>query len=127
MPCASFHPGGGSKYFTFLNLSMTRPPPDSIKVGVLGATGTVGQRFILLLSTHPFFKIHALGASSRSAGMAYSKAVRWKQVSPIPDCARDLIVKSCVAQEFAECAIIFSGLDADVAGDIGKVYFDSSG
>ncbi|KAG9058576.1 hypothetical protein FS842_007998 [Serendipita sp. 407] len=97
---------------------MTLTPQVPLKVGVLGATGTVGQRFILLLSSHPFFQLHALGASSRSAGMAYAKAVRWKQVSPIPENARDLVVKTCVPQEFAECAIVFSGLDADVAGDI---------
>lgn len=106
--------------FGILSFPMTWPPPGSIKVGVLGATGTVGQRFVLLLSTHPFFKLHALGASSRSAGIAYKKAVRWKQTSPIPECARDLVVRPCVAQEFAECAIVFSGLDADVAGDIGE-------
>jgi aspartate-semialdehyde dehydrogenase len=99
---------------------MTQTPKNPLKVGVLGATGTVGQRFILLLSTHPFFRIHALGASSRSAGNGYGKIVRWKQVSPIPAVVRDLVVKECVPQEFAECAIVFSGLDADVAGDIGK-------
>ena len=95
-------------------------PSQPLKVGVLGATGTVGQRFILLLSTHPFFQVHALGASSRSAGLPYKQAVRWKQVQPIPDAVRDLVVKNCVAKEFADCAIVFSGLDADVAGDIGE-------
>jgi aspartate-semialdehyde dehydrogenase len=99
---------------------MTQFPQEPLKVGVLGATGTVGQRFILLLSSHPFFKLHALGASSRSAGAAYAKVVRWKQVSPIPENVRDLIVKLCTPEEFADCAIVFSGLDADVAGEIGE-------
>lgn len=90
------------------------------KVGILGATGTVGQRFILLLSEHPIFTIHALGASSRSAGKPYKQAVRWKQARPIPQNVADLVVKPCDAELFKDCDIVFSGLDADVAGDIGK-------
>ncbi|KAF7724408.1 hypothetical protein EC973_001072 [Apophysomyces ossiformis] len=88
------------------------------KVGILGATGTVGQRFILLLANHPTFVIHALGASSRSAGKAYKDAVRWKQSQPIPAAVATKVVKSCVAEEFKDCDVVFSGLDADVAGDI---------
>ncbi|KAI8384748.1 aspartate-semialdehyde dehydrogenase [Radiomyces spectabilis] len=88
------------------------------KVGILGATGTVGQRFILLLADHPIFAIHALGASSRSAGKPYSSAVKWKQNVPIPAHVAGMTVKACVAEEFAECDVVFSGLDADVAGDI---------
>lgn len=91
-----------------------------VKVGVLGATGTVGQRFITLLSEHPFFVLHALGASARSAGKPYSKAVNWKQTTPIPAGAREMIVYECTPEKFADCAVIFSGLDADAAGDIGK-------
>jgi aspartate-semialdehyde dehydrogenase len=90
------------------------------KVGILGATGTVGQRFILLLADHPVFTIHALGASARSAGKAYKDATKWKQSKPIPDNVQDLIVNECKSTHFAECDVVFSGLDADVAGDIGK-------
>ncbi|KAI7864805.1 aspartate-semialdehyde dehydrogenase [Spinellus fusiger] len=90
----------------------------SKKVGILGATGTVGQRFILLLADHPVFTIHALGASSRSAGKAYKDAVKWKQSRPIPSPISDLIVRPCHAEEFKECDVVFSGLDADFAGDI---------
>lgn len=90
------------------------------KVGILGATGTVGQRFILLLADHPVFTIHALGASSRSAGKPYQEAVKWKQSKPIPSNVETMIVKACVAEEFKECDVVFSGLDSDVAGDIGK-------
>lgn len=93
---------------------------QKVLVGILGATGTVGQRFISLLASHPYFVVHALGASSRSAGKTYEKAVNWKQTVPIPHAVRKLVVKECVAQEFLECHVIFSGLDADVAGDIGK-------
>jgi aspartate-semialdehyde dehydrogenase len=86
----------------------------------LGCTGSVGQRFILLLAQHPHFTLHAVGASSRSAGKKYKDAVKWKQASPMDKSVGDLIVKECKASEFADCDIVFSGLDADVAGGIGK-------
>lgn len=94
---------------------------NEVPVGVLGATGTVGQRFIKLLAVHPFFRIIALGASQRSAGQPFYKAVagRWKQVTPIPASIRDIVVQECIPEHFSSCAIVFSGLDADVAGDIG--------
>ncbi|KAI8982229.1 aspartate-semialdehyde dehydrogenase [Mycotypha africana] len=91
---------------------------SSKKVGILGATGTVGQRFILLLAEHPIFTIHALGASARSAGKPYKDAVRWKQSCPIPDHVANMVVQPCEAELFKDCDIVFSGLDADVAGDI---------
>ncbi|KAJ7035019.1 aspartate-semialdehyde dehydrogenase [Mycena alexandri] len=92
-----------------------RPP---ITVGILGATGTVGQRFITLLSVHPWFAIHVLGASSRSAGKPYATAVNWKQITPMPSAVKDMVVEDCKPEAFKECGVIFSGLDADVAGDI---------
>jgi aspartate-semialdehyde dehydrogenase len=95
---------------------------QSIKVGVLGATGMVGQRFITLLSQHPYFVIHRVGASARSAGKPYSEAAKWKQTTSMPNIVRDMIVNECDPKHFSDCLIIFSGLDADVAGDIG-VYF----
>ncbi|KAI5779061.1 semialdehyde dehydrogenase [Geopyxis carbonaria] len=88
------------------------------KVGVLGCTGSVGQRFILLLAAHPYFVLHAIGASSRSAGKPYAQAVRWKQSQQLPDSARSLEVKPCTPEHFADCDVVFSGLDADVAGEI---------
>jgi aspartate-semialdehyde dehydrogenase len=91
-------------------------------LGVLGCTGSVGQRFILLLAAHPWFTLHAVGASARSAGKPYKDAVAWKQSKPIPKEFGELIVKECAAFEFSECDIIFSGLDAEVAGDIGEFY-----
>lgn len=91
----------------------------SVKVGVLGATGTVGQRFIALLENHPYFVIHALGASARSAGKSYALATNWKQTTSIPSSVRDLVIQPCAPEQFKECAVVFSGLDADVAGDIG--------
>jgi aspartate-semialdehyde dehydrogenase len=87
--------------------------------GVLGATGSVGQRFILLLALHPHFELHAVGASERSAGKKYKDAVRWKQAIPFTERIGNLVVKKCTAEEFKDCDLVFSGLDSDVAGDIG--------
>jgi aspartate-semialdehyde dehydrogenase len=86
--------------------------------GVLGCTGSVGQRFILLLAKHPSLVLHAVGASSRSAGKKYKDAVRWKQAAPIGAVA-DMVVRECKASEFSDCDVVFSGLDSDVAGEIG--------
>ncbi|KAF5638710.1 aspartate-semialdehyde dehydrogenase [Fusarium sp. NRRL 52700] len=88
------------------------------KCGVLGATGSVGQRFILLLAQHPYLTLHAIGASSRSAGKKYKDAVRWKQAASMGDIA-EMVVRECKAEEFKDCDVVFSGLDSDVAGDIG--------
>lgn len=90
-----------------------------INVGVLGATGTVGQRFILFLGSHPYFRLHALGASSRSAGHRYADITAWKQSQPIPDIAKDLTVQPCSPEFFKDVEIVFSGLDSEVAGGIG--------
>ncbi|GAA98299.1 uncharacterized protein L969DRAFT_93099 [Mixia osmundae IAM 14324] len=96
-----------------------------LKVGILGATGTVGQNFLLKLESHPYFVVHALGASSRSAGQPYIKAVRWKQAYPIPESARQLIVQECKAVQFKDCDIVFSGLDHDVAGEIEQEFSEA--
>ncbi|KAL1925609.1 uncharacterized protein VTP21DRAFT_492 [Calcarisporiella thermophila] len=93
-------------------------PQRPLKAGILGGTGTVGQRFVLLISEHPYLRLHAIGASPKSAGKTYAEATRWKLSCPIPENARSLIVRPCVPSEFSECDIVFSGLDADVAGDI---------
>ncbi|CAG8743780.1 8879_t:CDS:2, partial [Racocetra fulgida] len=90
-----------------------------LKAGILGATGTVGQRFILLLSVHPHFTIHSVGASSRSAGKKYCQATKWRMTSPIAADIKDMIIKECIPELFKDCDVIFSGLDSDVAGDIG--------
>lgn len=76
------------------------------------------NRFIVLLSEHPYFKLHALGASARSAGRTYEEAVRWKQSVPIPAAVRGVVVRECKADQFVGCDIVFSGLDSDVAGEI---------
>ncbi|RCI15734.1 hypothetical protein L249_2916, partial [Ophiocordyceps polyrhachis-furcata BCC 54312] len=85
---------------------------------VLGCTGSVGQRFVLLLSQHPFLRLHALGASSRSVGKTYRQAVRWRQARPMGDEVGDMVVRACRAEEFGDCDVVFSGLGSDVAGEI---------
>lgn len=96
----------------------------AIKAGVLGATGSVGQRFILLLSENPEFEVVALGASKRSAGREYGGVVAWKQVKPIPEPLSGLVVHECNALHFTDCDVVFSGLDSDVAGDVEKEFVD---
>lgn len=93
--------------------------------GVLGATGSVGQRFILLLAEHPDFELRVLGASPRSAGKRYVDAVNWKQTDLLPDSAKDIVVVECKAEEFKDCDVVFSGLDADYAGPIEKEFCES--
>jgi len=87
-----------------------------IPVGVLGATGAVGQKFIKLLEAHPWFEVTEVAASERTSGKLYGDAVSWKQVTPIPEGVKALEVKPCKPD--LKCRIVFSGLDANVAGPI---------
>ncbi len=87
-----------------------------IKVGILGATGSVGQKFIELLNNHPWFEISELGASERSAGKKYIDAANWIMKSRLQKDVAELVVKEC-APNF-EAKLIFSGLDSAVAGEI---------
>ena len=68
---------------------------EKLKVGVIGATGMVGQRFLLLLENHPYFEVAVLAASARSAGQSYEKAVgeRWKMSVPMPEKYKNMTVK----------------------------------
>ena len=87
-----------------------------LKVGILGATGAVGQKFVRLLEDHPWFEISALAASSRSAGKAFHDAAHWVESTPIPPGISDMIVQE--ARSGLDCDFVFSGLDSSVAGDI---------
>jgi aspartate-semialdehyde dehydrogenase len=87
-----------------------------IPVGVLGATGAVGQKFIKLLENHPWFEVAEVAASERTSGKLYGDAVSWKQVTPIPKDTRKLEVRPCTPE--LKCRVVFSGLDAAVAGPI---------
>ncbi|MFH1068470.1 MAG: aspartate-semialdehyde dehydrogenase [Candidatus Glassbacteria bacterium] len=89
---------------------------EKIKVGVLGATGTVGQRFITLLEGHPYFELVEVAASERSAGKTYEEAVagRWKVSADIPAGVKKMKVSD--VKPGLDCRIVFSAMDASVAG-----------
>ncbi len=88
---------------------------DRIPVAVLGATGSVGQRFIQLLDGHPWFRLHEVVASERSAGKKYGEAADWRLESLMPREASALEVLPLGAK--LESTIVFSGLDSSVAGE----------
>src|SRR5580765_5738895 len=89
-----------------------------IPVGVLGATGAVGQRMVSLLADHPWFDLVELAASERSAGKIYQEAVTWRLASPLPASAASLLVRGIAANDGAfKAQILFSALDAEVAGE----------
>ena len=90
----------------------------SFRVGILGATGAVGQKFVHLLRKHPWFTITHLGASERSSGKAYKEACNWVEASPMPETCADMVVSTCTAEAFSDVDLVFSGLDAKVATDI---------
>ena len=86
-----------------------------LKVGVLGATGMVGQRFISLLAEHPWYEVVTVAASPRSAGKTYEEAVggRWKMKTPMPECVKNLIVMNVneVEKVAAGVDFVFSAVD----------------
>ncbi|KAL2056873.1 hypothetical protein ABVK25_002612 [Lepraria finkii] len=96
------------------------------KCGVLGCTGSVGQRFILLLALHPHFTLHAIGASSRSTGKKYSEVVQWKQTIPMSKALGDLEIKPCEPEAFKDCDFVFSGLDSSVATEIEMAFLKAN-
>ncbi|HEX6981169.1 MAG TPA: aspartate-semialdehyde dehydrogenase [Balneolaceae bacterium] len=92
----------------------------NFKIGVLGATGAVGQKFIRLLEHHPWFTVEVLGASERSAGKLYKKAVHWIEKTELPSDVADIEVQKCGPSQFSGVDFVFSGLDSSVAGRIEK-------
>lgn len=90
---------------------------NQIPVAVLGATGSVGQRFISLLDNHPWFKVVALAASDRSAGQKYSQATRWVLDTPMPDYVKDMVIVPA-STEAVQAKIVFSALHNEVAKDL---------
>ncbi len=86
-----------------------------LKVGILGGTGMVGQRFISLLENHPWFEVVTVAASPRSAGKTYEEAVgdRWKMATPMPDCVKKLVVMNVNEVEAVSAGVdfVFSAVD----------------
>jgi aspartate-semialdehyde dehydrogenase len=87
--------------------------PGQIRVGILGATGTVGQRFIQMLERHPQFRVTAVAASDRSEGKPYAQACAWRLPGEMPEAVRMLLVQA--PQPPLDCDVIFSSLPADMA------------
>ena len=91
-----------------------------IKVGILGATGQVGQKFIELLNEHPYFVVTALVASDRHEGGLYKDVVKWNMPNPLPKQIGDLPVLN--TRDALDCDLLFSALDAQVAEEIELAY-----
>ncbi|MBO6536495.1 MAG: aspartate-semialdehyde dehydrogenase [Balneolaceae bacterium] len=89
-----------------------------MKVGILGATGAVGQKFIRLLQNHPWFEITALGASERSAGKKYAVAANWVEDVALPQNVAEMVVNPCDPNMMQDVDFVFSGLDSSVATEI---------
>jgi aspartate-semialdehyde dehydrogenase len=87
-----------------------------IEVGVLGATGTVGQEFIAELADHPWFSVGWIGASERSAGKRYRDATPWRLPAARPERVADMVVEAVTPGRAPQ--LVFSGLDASVAGEV---------
>ncbi|MGB8645727.1 MAG: aspartate-semialdehyde dehydrogenase [Anaerolineae bacterium] len=96
-----------------------------IPVSILGATGLVGQRLVVLLTDHPWFEIAALAASDNSVGKKYGEAVRWQLAAEVPLALRGLTVQPCDPAA-AYAPMVFSALPTDVAGPI-EVEFAQAG
>ena len=88
---------------------------EKLRVGILGGTGMVGQRFISLLENHPWFEVTTIAASPRSAGQKYVDAVgdRWKMDTPMPEAVKNIVVKNVneVEQVASEVDFVFSAVD----------------
>ena len=98
---------------------------EKLRVGILGATGMVGQRFISLLENHPWFEVTTLAASPRSAGKTYEEAVggRWKMDTPMPEAVKSMIVKNVneVEEVASTVDFVFSAVDM-TKEEIKKMY-----
>ncbi|MEO6119885.1 MAG: aspartate-semialdehyde dehydrogenase [Terriglobales bacterium] len=94
---------------------------SKIPVGVLGATGTVGQRYIQLLENHPWFEVEWLAASERSAGLPYPEAAKWKLTTAIPERVRAMKVSAATPDPSGAVGaphVIFAALDASLAQEL---------
>src|SRR5437762_3499236 len=93
-----------------------------IPVAVLGATGSVGQRFVQLLADHPWFRLAEVVASERSAGKTYREAADWRLETLLPSAAAALTIKN-LGDEL-DARLVFSSLDSSVAGEAEDLYAD---
>ena len=90
--------------------------PTRIPVGILGATGVVGQRFVQMLEHHPWFEVTWLAASDRSEGRPYEDAARWRMKTPLPAAVGEMTVSP--AKPEGSPRVIFAALDASIAAEL---------
>jgi aspartate-semialdehyde dehydrogenase len=90
------------------------------RVGILGATGTVGQRFVQLLENHPQFEITALAASDRSAGKPFAEACAWKLAGAMPEYVKQIVVAPIAPP--LDCDFVFSSLPSNVARETEQAF-----
>ncbi len=96
---------------------------EKVRVGVLGATGAVGQRFIQLLEGHPWFELTVLAASERSAGKRYAEACHWLLQGEMPARVRDMVLQ--YGEPGLPCDLLFSALPSDTAREIEPVFAEA--
>jgi len=89
---------------------------NKLSVGILGATGMVGQRYIQLLENHPWFRIDWIAASDRSSGKPYAEAAKWRLEAPLPERIAKMIVSA--AEPEGAPKIVFSSIDAPIAREL---------
>lgn len=94
------------------------------RIGILGATGLVGQRLVRALEGHPWFEVGALGASARSAGRRYAEATRWSLPGDPPPDVADEIVRPCDPGAFSDCDAVLASLDASTAREVEPAFAD---
>ncbi len=96
-----------------------------INVGVLGATGAVGQRFVELLADHPWFKLTTLAASERSAGKPYGKIVKWRLDTPFPENIGKIRIVPTSPAAMKNVDLVFSALPAEIATGVETEFADA--
>src|SRR5690348_1161463 len=98
-------------------------PSNKLPVGILGATGIVGQRFVQMLEHHPWFEVAWLAASDRSEGRPYAEATRWRLKTAIPERVGQMMVSP--ATPSAAPKVIFAALDASIAAELEPRFAES--
>lgn len=107
-------------------MSSVTPPQNKIKVGVLGATGAVGQRFVHLLAGHPWFEVAVLAASDRSVGKTYREATRWLIRGGMPEVVADTVVVPTEPGAIDnDVRLLFSAIPGDMAGALEEELADA--
>jgi len=118
--------GGIGAYPNALYVPVTDPRAMSVRVGILGATGAVGQRFIQLLDDHPTFDLAAVTASADSAGKTYREAAKWRVDTPIPDDVAEMEVTETTPAGIADADVdlLFSSLPSGVASEVEPAFLE---